>query len=134
MKRYSYQFYENVYAITKLAYVAIGSPNHAPHHAPAEGDDVPGLSDTGIDAFSAAFEDDREADILFIAGSDPYETKTVRFTTWMVPGGAKIIYVDPRRTFTAAYAESKGGLHLQIKPGTDTALYSSIARVIIENG
>jgi len=134
MKRYSYQFYENVYAITKLAYGAIGSPNHAPHHAPAEGDDPPGLSDTGIDAFSAAFEDDKEADVLFIAGSDPYETKTVRFTTWMVPGGAAIIYVDPRRTFTAAFAEKGGGLHLQIKPGTDTALYSSIARVIIENG
>ena len=134
MKRYSYQFYENVYALTKLAFEKIGSPNHAPHHAPAEGDDVPGLSDTGIDAFSAAFEDDKEADVLFIAGSDPYETKTVRFTTWMVAGGAKIIYIDPRRTFTAAYAEKNGGLHLQLQPGTDTALYNAIARVIIEQG
>ena len=58
MKRYSYGGHENVTAITKLALGAIGSPNHAPHHAPAAGDDVPGLSDAGIDAFSASFEDE----------------------------------------------------------------------------
>jgi arsenite oxidase large subunit len=134
MKIYSYQYYENVYAGSKLALGMIETPNYSPHHAPAEGDDVPGLSDVGIDAFSAAYEDDKAADVLFIAGSDPYETKTVRFTTWQQPGGAKIIYVDPRRTFTAAYAESRGGLHLQLIPGTDTALYSAIARELIETG
>ena len=134
MKIYSYEFYENVFAGSKLALGSIGTPNYSPHHAPAEGDDVPGLSDCGIDAFSAAFLDDEAADVLFIAGSDPYETKTVRFTTWQQAGGAKIIYVDPRKTFTAAYAEKNGGLHLQLKPGTDTALYMAICRVIIENG
>jgi arsenite oxidase large subunit len=133
MKIYSYQFYENVYAGSKLALGEIITPNYSPHHAPAEGDDVPGLSDCGIDAFSAAFADDKAADVLFIAGSDPYETKTVRFTTWQQPGGAKIIYVDPRRTFTANYATNNGGIHLQLVPGTDTALYMAIARVIIEN-
>ena len=71
MKIYSYQFYENVYVGSKLARGAIGTPNYSPHHAPAEGDDVPGLSDVGIDAFSAAFADDNAADVLFIAGSDP---------------------------------------------------------------
>jgi arsenite oxidase large subunit len=133
MKIYSYQYYENVFAGSKLALGAIGTPNYSPHHAPAEGDDVPGLSDCGIDAFSAAYADDKAADVLFIAGSDPYETKTVRFTTWQQPGGAKIIYVDPRKTFTANYAENNGGLHLQLLPGTDTALYMAIVRVIIEN-
>ncbi len=133
MKIYSYQYYENVFAGSKLALGAIETPNYSPHHAPAEGDDVPGLSDCGIDAFSAAFADDAAAEVLFIAGSDPYETKTVRFTTWQQPGGATIVYVDPRRTFTANYAENSGGLHLQIVPGTDTALYMAIARVIVEN-
>ncbi|MEE9414723.1 MAG: arsenate reductase (azurin) large subunit, partial [Acidimicrobiales bacterium] len=134
MKIYSYQYYQNVYAGSKLALGAIGTANYSPHHAPADGDDVPGLSDTGIDAFSAAYVDDEAADVLFIAGSDPYETKTVRFTTWQEPGGATVIYVDPRRTFTADYAEANGGIHLQIIPGTDTALYLAICRVIIENG
>ncbi len=134
MKIYSYQYYENVFAASKLALGEIATPNYSPHHAPAEGDDVPGLSDCGIDAFSAAFADDEAADVLFIAGSDPYETKTVRFTTWQAPGGATIVYVDPRRTFTAAYAENNGGLHLQLRPGTDTALYLALCRHIIEQG
>ncbi len=134
MKIYSYQFFENTYAASKLALLNIGTPNFSPHHAPAEGDDVPGLSDCGIDAFGSSFEDDKAADVLFIAGSDPYETKTVRFTTWQQPGGATIVYVDPRRTFTAAYAESKGGVHLQLIPGTDTCLYNAIAREIIAQG
>ncbi len=134
MKIYSYQYFENTFAASKLALANIGTPNFSPHHAPAEGDDVPGLSDCGIDAFGSSFEDDRAADVLFISGSDPYETKTVRFTTWQVPGGAKIIYVDPRRTFTAAYAEKNGGLHLQLLPGTDTCLYNAIVREIIAQG
>jgi arsenite oxidase large subunit len=134
MKIYSYQYYENVYAGSKLARGAIGTPNYSPHHAPADGDDVPGLSDCGIDAFGAAFADDEAADVLMIVGSDPYETKTVRFTTWQVAGGAPIIYVDPRKTFTAAYAESHGGMHLQIQPGTDTCLLNAIAREIITHG
>ncbi len=134
MKIYSYEFFENTYAASKLALLNIATPNFSPHHAPAEGDDVPGLSDCGIDAFGSAFEDDRAADVLFIAGSDPYETKTVRFTTWQAPGGATIIYVDPRRTFTAAYAENNGGLHLQLLPGTDTCLYNAIVREIIDQG
>ncbi|MDH3755295.1 MAG: arsenate reductase (azurin) large subunit [Acidimicrobiia bacterium] len=134
MKIYSYEFYENVFAASKLALGEIATPNYSPHHAPAEGDDVPGLSDCGIDAFSAAFVDDEAADVLFIAGSDPYETKSVRFTTWQQAGGATIIYVDPRKTFTASYAENNGGLHLQLAPGTDTALYMAICRVIVENG
>ncbi len=134
MKIYSYQYYENVFVGSKLALGAIGSPNYSPHHAPADGDDVPGLSDCGIDAFSAAFADDKAADVLFIAGSDPYETKTVRFTTWQAPAGVPIIYVDPRKTFTADYAEKNGGLHLQLNPGTDTCLYNAIAREIIDQG
>lgn len=134
MKLYSYEYYENVFSATKLALGAIATPNFSPHHAPAEGDDVPGLSDTGIDAFGSAFADDKQADVIFIAGSDPYETKTVRFTTWQATGGAKIIYVDPRKTFTAAFAESRGGIHLQVQPGTDTLLFNSMVRYILEQG
>lgn len=134
MKIYSYQFYENVFAGSKLALGKIATPNYSPHHAPAEGDDVPGLSDTGIDAFGSAFVDDKEADVILISGSDPYETKTVRFTTWQQPGGAKLIYVDPRKTFTAAYAVKNGGIHLQLNPGTDVALYNALVREIISQG
>ncbi|MBT8211608.1 MAG: arsenate reductase (azurin) large subunit, partial [Acidimicrobiia bacterium] len=132
VKVYSYQYFENTYAISKLARGAIGTPNWAPHHGPAEGDDTPGLSDCGIDAFSSSYSDDREADVLLLVGTDAYETKTVRYTQWMQQ--TPTVNIDPRRGFTAKMTEKLGGLHLQVKPGTDTALLNAIAREIIANG
>jgi arsenite oxidase large subunit len=131
-KVYSYQYFENTYAISKLSLGAIGTPNWAPHHAPAEGDDTPGLSDCGVDAFNSAYIDDQEADVLLLVGTDPYETKTVRFTQWM--RRTPIVDINPRKGFTARYAEENGGLHLQVQPGTDTALMNAIAREVIEQG
>lgn len=134
MKIYGYQFFENTYAAGKLASVKIGTPNIAQHHAPAWGDDTPGLTAAGISAFPASFEDHKLADVLLIAGADPYETRTVLFTSWIFTGRAKIIHVDVRKTYTSNFALQRDGLHLQVRPGTDSLLYNSIARVIIEKG
>ena len=133
-KHFSYQYFQNTYAITKFAYGAIGTPNVAPHHNTGHGTDTPGLDDSGVDSFSASYEDYKEADVLMILGTDPYETKTVAFTQWIAPGRATIIQVDPRKTFTASYAGANGGLHLQIKPGTDAWAIMAIARRILEQG
>ena len=133
-KHFSYEFFENTFAITKFAYGAIGTPNVAPHHNTGHGTDTPGLDDTGVDSFSASYADYAEADTLMIVGTDPYETKTVAFTQWIAPGGTTIIQMDPRKTFTAAYAEKHGGVHLQIKPGTDAWAIGAITREILEQG
>jgi len=87
-----------------------------------------------VDAFSVAFEDYKEADVLLVVGTDPYETKTVAFTQWISAGGAKIVHVEPRRTFTSAYADKHGGVHLQVTPGTDAWALGAIARVILDEG
>ena len=134
MKTYSYNYYENTYALTKLALDAIGTPCWAPHDKPAAGSDTPGLSDAGINAFSAAYEDWKQAEVIYVSGVSLYETKTILFQEWVHPGGAKLIVVNPRRDYTAAYAEQNGGLHLQLTPGTDTVLNNAIARVILEQG
>ncbi len=134
MKMYSYQYYENTYTLTKLALGKIKTPCLAPHDKPSWGDDTPGLSDAGVDAFSAAYEDWRQAEVIYVSGVSWYETKTIMFQEWVAPGGAKLIVVNPRRDFTAAFAEKRGGLHLQVVPGTDTVLNNAIARVILENG
>ena len=134
MKTYSYNYYENTYALTKLALDAIGTPCWAPHDKPAAGADTPGLSDAGIDAFSAAYEDWKQAEVIYVSGVSLYETKTVMFQEWVHTGGAKLVVVNPRRDYTAAYAEERGGLHLQLTPGTDTVLNNAIARVILEQG
>jgi anaerobic selenocysteine-containing dehydrogenase len=44
--------------------------------------------------------------------------------------GASLIVVDPRRTKTAELAD----IWLQLRPGTDTALFMSMINVIIEEG
>ncbi|MBP88646.1 MAG: arsenate reductase (azurin) large subunit [Planctomycetaceae bacterium] len=137
-KQYSYQFFENTYALTKLAFRHIETVAFAFHDNPSNAEDTPGWRDMGFDNFAAAYEDYSLADTLFISGTDPYETKTVLFQSWMLKGveerGTKMIMVGPRKTTGFAYAESKGGLHLDLIPGTDTVLHMAIIRVILENG
>jgi arsenite oxidase large subunit len=133
MKTYSYQFYENTYAITKLVFDAIESPCWAPHDKAAEGSDTPGLSDAGVNVFSASYQDWKDAEVVFCSGVALYDAHGVLFSQW-VKGPNKLIVVNPRRDATADYAIRNGGLFLQIKPGTDTALHNAIARVILEEG
>jgi arsenite oxidase large subunit len=137
MKTYSYQYFENTYAISKLAFGAIGTPAYAPHDKPGPGPDTPGLDWSGIDAFSASYEDWGEAEVIYFAGVDPWETKSVLYTTWIMGGktpNKNLIFALPRKTTGVAYGETKGGLFLSVIPGTDVVLHLAIIRVILENG
>ncbi len=134
MKTYSYGFFENSYAISKLAFESVKTPAYAPHDKPGPGNDTAGFDDAGIIDFSASYEDFAAADAIFISGTDPFETKTVVFTEWMMKSRAKLIMVLPRRTTGVAWAEANGGLFLQIKPGTDLHLHLAIARILLEEG
>ncbi|MEE9165475.1 MAG: molybdopterin-dependent oxidoreductase [Nitrospinota bacterium] len=139
-KQYSYQFWENTYALTKLALRHIETPAFAPHDQPGPGGDAIGLRDTGFAKFAPAYWDYAHADVLFISGTDPFETKTVLWNEWILPAikdkkrKMKVIMVQPRRTPGSAFAEANGGLILQLIPGTDTVLYMAITRQIIEMG
>lgn len=138
MKMYSYQYTQNTYALTKLALRSVQTAAWCIHESPANSPDTPGFTDAGFDNFAPAYEDWGNAEVLFIAGTDPYETKTIIFESWILPavqqGRQKLIYVNPRRTTGVAFAEANGGLFLQLIPGTDTVLLMAMARVILENG
>lgn len=136
MKTYSYEYFENTYAISKLVNVSVGTPVFAPHDKPQAAEDAPGLDDAGINSFSASYADFGMADTIFCSGVDPYETKTVLFTEWMMNGDnpdKKLIIVTPHKTMGAAWAEKNGGLWLPVIPGTDTVLHLALLRLIIEN-
>ncbi len=133
MKTYSYEFFENTYAISKLAFRSIGTPAYSPHDKPGAGNDTAGVDDSGIITFSASYQDWADSEVVFISGTDPFETKTIVFTSWMM-NGPKLIMTLPRRSAGAAYAETNGGLFLQVIPGTDTLLHLAISRIILENG
>ena len=136
MKTYSYEYFENTYAISKLAFRSIVTPAYSPHDKPGPGNDTAGLDDSGIIPFSASFEDWSIADVIFISGTDPFETKTVLFTEWMMSGNTdkKLIFTLPRKTAGVAWAEKNGGIWLPVIPGSDTVLHMAIARIILENG
>lgn len=150
LKTYSYQFYENTYAITKLAFDAVGTPCWAPHDQPRSGSSTPGLSVAGVDAFSAGYPDWRDADVVFLSGVAVYEARGVLFDNWVKvppdPGAGPrytddegrplkaLVVVNPRRDVAADWARANGGIHLQLRPGTDTVLNNAIARVILERG
>jgi len=134
MRYYSYQFWENTYALSKLIYKNIGTAIGAEHDKPTGKNDAVGLDDSGVDGFSTSYSDFLEADVIFMSGFDPYENQTILFTEWIAPGGAKIVFVNPRRSPTAVYAERNGGLHLQVQPNTDTVLNNAIQRYILEQG
>ena len=133
VKTYSYEFFMNTYAITKLALGAIKTPAFCEHDKPAQGNDTAGFDDSGLINFNASYDDWQEADVLFVSGTDPFESKTVLFTEFMMKG-PKLIMAVPRKSTGTAFAEANGGLLLQVIPGTDTLLHLAISRVILENG
>lgn len=134
MKTYSYEYFENTYAISKLVNVSIGTPVYAPHDKPQNAEDAAGLDDAGINSFAASYEDWRDCEVAYLSGVDPYETKSVLFTEWMMKGAKKMIFVTPHKTMGVAYGEQNGGLWLPVIPGSDTALHLALARIIVENG
>ncbi|MFD0981607.1 arsenate reductase (azurin) large subunit [Tropicimonas aquimaris] len=137
MKTYSYEYFENTYAISKLVRRGVGTPVHAPHDKPQAAEDAAGLDDAGINSFAATYEDWGKCDVAFLSGVDPYETKTVLFTEWMMAGDnpdKKMIFVTPHRTMGVEYGIKNGGLWLPIIPGTDTVLHLALAKIIIDNG
>jgi formate dehydrogenase major subunit len=73
-----------------------------------------------------------DADVIFITGSNTTEAHPVigAKIRQAKAKGAKIIVADPRRIDLAQDAE----IYMQIRPGTNIALYNAMLHVIIEEG
>jgi arsenite oxidase large subunit len=128
---------ENQYAITRFALKDINTPSFAWHDSPCIGEESAGIGFAGFSTFAPGYWDRANADVLFISGTDPFETKTILWNEWIMPAirdkGMKVIMVLPRKTAGAAFAEANGGLFLDVYPGTDPVLYNAITRILIEN-
>ncbi len=136
-KMYSYQFVENTYALSKFFKRHINTAAFTFHDTPSDVTSTPGFRDAGYDNFGPSYDDWGSADTLLVCGTDPYETKTIIFTQYIMPAmarGQKVIMLNPRETAGVAHVKKNGGLHLQIFPGTDTLVVGAITRTILENG
>ncbi|MEY3015038.1 MAG: Formate dehydrogenase, partial [Pseudomonadota bacterium] len=72
----------------------------------------------------------RDADLVFVIGSNTTEAHPIIAMEMKRAAirGAKLIVADPRKTWLAGFAD----LHLRLWPGTDVALLSAMAHVILE--
>ncbi len=77
-----------------------------------------------------SYSDFENADTILLSGCNSYETGTVLYNRMHAADNQKVV-IDPRRTVPAANAEAGGGLHLQLKPGTDVVLVNSLMNVIL---
>ena len=85
----------------------------------------------GVDRAANPWSDIALADVLFSAGTNTAECHplTMPYIWEARDRGAKLIVVDPRVTPSARTAD----VHLQIRPGTDTALANAILHQMIKH-
>ena len=119
--------------IRKAFLKALGSPNYCNHDCTC-GRNTHHASKTvyGVGRTGLAY-DFKNAKHIVLFGrniTESFKVKEVKSFMQAVKKGAKVTYIDPRITLTAA----KATRFWQIKPGTDYALLLAIANVILHNG
>lgn len=149
--------FENTWGTGKLMFSAIKTPMVRIHNRPAYNSECHATREMGVGELNNSYEDAQLADCILVTGANPYETQTNYFLNHWIPnltGGtvekkkkwfpgettaaAKIIIVDPRRSATVAICEEVAGkentLHLDIEPGSDTALFNTLLTYVVSQG
>ena len=149
--------FENTWGTGKLMFSALKTPMVRIHNRPAYNSECHATREMGVGELNNSYEDAQLADCIMAIGCNSYETQTNYFLNHWLPnlnGGtvekkkqrfpgetaaaAKIIIVDPRRSATVAIAEQIAGkdnvLHLDIEPGSDTALFNTLFTYVVEQG
>src|SRR3984893_14501681 len=96
-----------------------------------------GLSSTfGTSAGTQDFDSVEHTDVVMIIGANPTDGHPV-FASRLkkrLRAGAKLIVVDPRRTDIVRSAHVEAQHHLPLLPGTNVAVLTAIAHVIVTEG
>src|SRR5208337_807842 len=77
-----------------------------------------------------------DADVIMVVGANPTDGHPV-FASRMkkrLRAGAKLIVVDPRRIDMVHMPHIDADYHLPLKPGTNVAVLTSLAHVIVTEG
>ncbi len=96
-----------------------------------------GLGQTyGTSAGTQDFDSVEHSDVIMVIGANPAAGHPV-FASRMkkrLRQGAKLIVIDPRRTETVESPHVKAEHHLALRPGTNVAVVSAMAHVIVTEG
>jgi formate dehydrogenase major subunit/formate dehydrogenase alpha subunit len=86
----------------------------------------------GAGAMTNSIPEIRDADLLFVIGSNTTEAHPIIAMEMKraVRAGAKLIVADPRAIWLSEIAD----IHMQLQPGTDVWLLNAMAHVIINEG
>ncbi|HEX3666861.1 MAG TPA: formate dehydrogenase subunit alpha [Rhizomicrobium sp.] len=96
-----------------------------------------GLGTTfGTSAGTQDFDSVEHADVIVVMGANPTDGHPV-FASRMkkrLRQGAKLIVIDPRRTDLVRSPHITAAYHLPLKPGTNVAMLTALAHVIVTEG
>jgi len=96
-----------------------------------------GLKTTfGTSAGTQDFDSVEQSDVILVIGANPTDGHPV-FASRMkkrLRAGARLIVIDPRRTDLVRSPHISADYHLPLRPGTNVAILTAIAHVIVSEG
>jgi formate dehydrogenase major subunit len=128
---------EEVYVVQKLVRAVFGVNNVDTCARVCHSPTGYGLKQTiGESAGTQTFDSVMKSDVIFVIGANPTDGHPV-FASQMkrrLREGAKLIIADPRAIDLVNSPHVKADHHLKLQPGTNVALISAIAHVIVTEG
>ncbi|MCF8177286.1 MAG: formate dehydrogenase subunit alpha [Sulfuritalea sp.] len=128
---------EEDYLVQKLVRAAFGNNNVDTCARVCHSPTGYGLKQTlGESAGTQTFKSVEKSDVIVIIGANPSDGHPV-FASRLkrrVREGAQLIVVDPREIDLVSSPHVKAAHHLKLKPGTNVAVLSALAHVIVTEG
>ncbi|HUW76100.1 MAG TPA: molybdopterin-dependent oxidoreductase, partial [Gallionella sp.] len=128
---------EEGYLVQKLVRTAFGNNNVDTCARVCHSPTGYGLKQTlGESAGTQTFKSVEHSDVIMVIGANPTDAHPV-FASRMkkrLREGAKLIVIDPRKIELVRSPHVKAEFHLPLKPGTNVAMLSSLAHVIVTEG
>ncbi|NDD29207.1 MAG: formate dehydrogenase subunit alpha [Proteobacteria bacterium] len=128
---------EEDYLVQKLVRAAFGNNNVDTCARVCHSPTGFGLKQTiGESAGTQTFESVAHADVIVVMGANPTEAHPV-FASRMkrrLREGARLIVIDPRAIELVDAPHIKADVHIALRPGTNVAVLSALAHVIVTEG
>ena len=128
---------EETYLVQKLVRAAFGNNNVDTCARVCHSPTGYGLGQTfGTSAGTQTFKSVEKADVILVIGANPTVAHPV-FASRMkkrLREGARLIVIDPRQIDLVEAPHVKADYHLQLKPGTNVAMITSLAHVVVTEG
>jgi len=125
---------EEGYLVQKLVRAAFGNNNVDTCARVCHSPTGYGLKQTlGESAGTQTFKSVEHSDVILVIGANPTDAHPV-FASRMkkrLREGAKLIVIDPRKIELVSSPHIRAAFHLPLKPGTNVAILSSLAHVIV---